>query len=41
MKLKCKRCKKEWNYDGKKKPCKDYPQYLTCPKCRANIRIGG
>lgn len=39
MKLHCKRCKKEWNYKGKKKVNKKYPQYTGCPRCKTLVKI--
>ena len=39
MKLKCKRCKKEWEYKGKKKLNKKFPQYINCPRCRYNVKM--
>ena len=39
MKLNCLRCKKEWEYKGKIKPVKDYPQYTSCPRCKTSIKI--
>jgi len=33
MKLKCKRCGKEWEYKGKKK------YYTSCPDCKTSIKI--
>lgn len=33
MKLKCKRCLKEWTYKGKKK------YYTTCPDCKTSVKI--
>jgi len=38
MKLKCKRCKKEWEYKGDIIP-KEYPQYTSCPRCKTSIKI--
>ena len=39
MKMKCKRCGKEWEYKGKKKVHKEYTQYVTCPKCHTSIKL--
>ena len=39
MKLKCKRCVKEWDYDGKKKPNDKYPVYVACPTCRTSVKL--
>jgi hypothetical protein len=36
--IKCHRCKKEWEYKGKKK-IKKWPQYVSCPKCRTSVKI--
>jgi len=33
MKLICKRCKREWEYKGKKK------YYATCPDCLNKVKI--
>ncbi len=33
MKVKCKRCLREWNYKGKSK------YYITCPQCYSKINI--
>lgn len=38
MKLKCNRCKKEWEYKGNIIP-KEYPQYTSCPRCKTSIKI--
>jgi len=38
-KLKCKKCKLEWEYNGKKGTA-DYIEYVTCPRCRKNIPVG-
>jgi hypothetical protein len=35
MKLKCKKCKYEWNYTGKN------PYYATCPYCLAKVKVNG
>jgi len=34
MKLKCKRCGYEWEYQGNSN------WYASCPRCKTNIRIG-
>lgn len=39
MKLKCQRCKFEWNYSGQKKINKDYPIYVACPRCRTSVKL--
>ena len=39
MKLKCKRCKKEWDYKGDKKPNKNYSTYVACPVCRTSVKL--
>lgn len=39
MNLKCKRCEKEWDYDGDKKPNDDYPVYVACPRCRTSVKL--
>lgn len=33
VKLKCKRCKKEWEYNG------DRDYYATCPDCKTSVKI--
>ncbi len=33
MKIKCKKCKHEWEYKGESK------YYVTCPRCHKNINI--
>ena len=33
MKLKCQRCKYEWDYQGKS----DW--YTSCPRCRTSIKV--
>lgn len=38
MKLNCKRCLKEWDYNGAITP-KDYPQYTSCPRCKTSVQI--
>lgn len=38
MELKCKRCEKVWDYNGDTIP-KDYPQYVSCPRCRSSVKI--
>lgn len=39
MKLKCLRCKKEWDYNGEIKPTNNYPQYTSCPRCKTSVKI--
>lgn len=39
MELNCHRCKKVWEYKGNIKPNKDYPQYVSCPRCKTSIRV--
>jgi len=39
MEVKCKRCKLVWNYTGDKKPNKDYPVYIICPRCRTTVKL--
>jgi len=41
MKLKCKRCNKEWVYNGEIKPSSKYPQYTSCPRCKTSVKIVG
>jgi hypothetical protein len=33
MKIKCKRCKYEWDYNGKSE------WYCSCPRCKTQISI--
>ena len=33
MKIKCKRCEKEWEYKGKSK------YYASCPNCKTSVKI--
>jgi len=33
MKLKCKKCKHDWNYKGKSK------YYATCPQCYNKVKV--
>ncbi len=40
MKVKCKRCKNEWDYTGEKEElAKKYPQYITCSKCNTSVKL--
>lgn len=39
MELRCKRCKKEWEYKGKIKHIDDYPQYTSCPRCKSSVKV--
>jgi Zn finger protein HypA/HybF involved in hydrogenase expression len=39
MKLKCKKCKLEWEYTGKKKPAKTYSVFTSCPRCKSNVKL--
>ncbi|MBU0959269.1 MAG: hypothetical protein KKB31_04980 [Nanoarchaeota archaeon] len=40
MKVKCKRCGKEWDYTGDKiELLKKYPQYISCPKCNTSVKL--
>jgi hypothetical protein len=39
MWLQCKRCKKVWNYTGKKKYDPNIPSYTSCPGCKTAVRI--
>lgn len=38
MKLKCKRCKKVWDYTGKKGK-KKYVEYTSCPICKTTVKV--
>ena len=39
IELTCPRCKKIWNYKGKKIAVKEYPQYTSCGRCYAPVKI--
>ena len=40
MKVKCKRCKNEWDYTGEKiEKAKKYPQYVTCTRCTTSVKL--
>lgn len=39
MKSKCHKCKHEWDYKGSRKPIKDINIYVTCPKCKTNVKL--
>jgi hypothetical protein len=39
IELICKRCKWKWDYKGKRKPNKKYPQYVVCPRCRTTVKL--
>ncbi len=41
MKLKCPRktCQNEWDYQGDKKPNKNYPVYVGCPVCKTSVKL--
>ncbi len=41
MKLKCPRktCGNEWEYQGDKKPNKNFAVYVGCPKCRTSVKL--
>ncbi len=39
MELKCKRCQHTWHYRGHKQPNRDYPLYVTCPRCRTVVKL--
>ncbi len=39
MKVRCHRCKKVWDYVGKKNPKAKYPQYVTCSHCRTSVKL--
>lgn len=40
MKVRCHRCKNEWEYTGDKiKLIGTYPQYITCTKCRTSVKL--
>jgi len=37
----CKKCGKNWKYKGNKTYTTEYNQYVSCPRCRTQIRITG
>ncbi len=39
MKQQCNVCKNEWEYTGDKEFKKEYAQYISCPTCRANVKL--
>ncbi len=39
MQLNCKRCQHTWHYRGHKQPNRDYPLYVTCPRCRTVVKL--
>ena len=41
MKLKCPRktCQNEWDYQGDRKPNKDFAVYVCCPICRTSVKL--
>ena len=39
QRLKCDRCLWEWEYKGEKKSTKDIPLYVSCPRCRKNLKL--
>lgn len=39
MKLKCKRCKHEWEYTGKKKAHGKWPVIVKCTKCGTSVKL--
>ena len=40
IKVKCHRCRTEWEYNGEKEEkVKKYPQYVTCPECRTSVKL--
>jgi len=39
MEAKCQRCKLVWDYAGDKKPNKNYPVYVICPRCRTTVKL--
>lgn len=40
MKAKCRRCKHEWDYTGKKEKLLDrFPQYVVCPRCYTSVKL--
>lgn len=36
---KCQRCGFEWDYAGDKTPTSAYDIYISCPTCRAQVKI--
>ena len=39
IKLKCKRCGKEWDYKGEKRPNDSFNRWTTCPNCLTSVKI--
>lgn len=39
MIIECKRCKKTWEYKGTKRSTPEIPNYVSCPNCRANVKV--
>ena len=39
MEVKCQRCILVWDYKGDKKPNKNYPVYVICPRCRTTVKL--
>lgn len=38
-KMICPKCKYDWDYQGDKKPITNIGVYLSCPRCRHNIKL--
>lgn len=38
MKLRCKRCERDWDYQGEVIP-KEFPQYVSCPRCKTSVKL--
>jgi Zn finger protein HypA/HybF involved in hydrogenase expression len=36
--MKCKRCKHEWNYKGKK-TARKFNVYTNCPSCHTSVKL--
>lgn len=37
--IKCLKCKREWNYKGKKKWDNKSATWVCCPKCRNQVKL--
>lgn len=39
LEITCRKCKNEWVYRGDRRYSKNNPVYISCPKCRANLKL--
>ena len=39
IKIFCTRCEYTWDYKGENRSTENVKVYVTCPKCRKNLRI--